>query len=107
MPGRSSTETTVTEDFTYSSPDAKSADIEYIMDTKGITNPTTLVGLPDADIRNAYLRASRYSPKNKNMGGAVVDDLGYMHGGMKEKKRGPVKYSVGGAIKGKNFAGSF
>ena len=35
------------------------------------------------------------------------EGLGYMHGGMKEKKRGPVKYSVGGAIKGKNFAGSF
>jgi len=26
---------------------------------------------------------------------------------MKEKKRGPIKYAVGGAIKGKNFSGIF
>ena len=41
------------------------------------------------------------------MGGSV-DELGYMRGGvMKETKRGPIKYSKGGAIKGKNFRGSF
>jgi len=41
------------------------------------------------------------------MGGSV-DELGYMYGGvMKETKRGPIKYSAGGAIKGKNFRGSF
>ena len=43
----------------------------------------------------------------RNMGGAMVDELGYMRGGMTEEKRGPIKYAVGGAIKGKNFTGIF
>ena len=46
-------------------------------------------------------------PKERAMGGAMVDELGYMRGGMTEEKRGPIKYAVGGAIKGKNFKGSF
>ena len=38
----------------------------------------------------------------------MPEDLGYMVGGvMKEKKRGPIKYAAGGAIKGKNFSGIF
>jgi hypothetical protein len=46
------------------------------------------------------------------MGDAYVppdeEGLGYMrHGGMKFKERGTVKYSKGGAVKGKGFAGSF
>jgi len=42
-----------------------------------------------------------------DMGGSV-DDLGYTRGEtMKESQRGPIKYAVGGAIKGKNFRGSF
>ena len=45
------------------------------------------------------------------MGDAYVppdeEGLGYMHGGMKFKKRGAIKYSTGGAVKGKGFAGSF
>ena len=40
------------------------------------------------------------------MGGSV-DELGYMRGGMTEEARGPIKYSKGGAIAGKNFKGSF
>ena len=40
------------------------------------------------------------------MGGSV-DELGYMQGGMTEEARGPIKYSKGGAIAGKNFKGSF
>ena len=40
------------------------------------------------------------------MGGGMMDEtLGYTRGGMTEEKRGPVKYSKGGAIKGKNFKG--
>ena len=36
------------------------------------------------------------------------EGLGYMrHGGMTFKERGTVKYSKGGAVKGKGFAGSF
>ena len=46
-------------------------------------------------------------PKGMNMGGVVVDELGYMKGGMSYSKRQPVKYSAGGAVRGKNFAGTF
>lgn len=46
-------------------------------------------------------------PEKRGMGGAMVDELGYMRGGMTEEKRGPIKYAVGGAIKGKNFTGIF
>ena len=46
-------------------------------------------------------------PDGMNMGGVTRDELGYMHGGMKFKERGAVKYSKGGAVKGKGFAGSF
>ena len=42
-----------------------------------------------------------------NMGGMMTDELGYMRGGMTEEARGPIKYSKGGAIAGKNFKGSF
>ena len=42
------------------------------------------------------------------MGGGMMDEtLGYTRGGMTEEKRGPIKYSKGGAIKGKNFKGSY
>ena len=37
----------------------------------------------------------------------VIDDLGYAHGGTASFKRDPIKYSKGGAIKGKNFSGSY
>jgi|TARA_R110000744_G_scaffold45333_1_gene100727 hypothetical protein len=47
------------------------------------------------------------SPQKKNMGGVVVDELGYMNGGMSFSKRQPVSYSKGGAVKGKKFAGTF
>lgn len=47
-------------------------------------------------------------PEKRGMGGVMVDELGYTRGIMpQEEKRGAVKYSVGGAIKGKNFAGIF
>ena len=55
----------------------------------------------------------KYKEKRKaeevkvNMGGMMTDELGYMQGGMTEKARGPIKYSKGGAIAGKNFRGSF
>ena len=41
------------------------------------------------------------------MGGVVVDELGYMNGGVIEDTRGPIKYSKGGAVKGKTFRGSY
>jgi len=43
----------------------------------------------------------------KNIGGAVVDELGYRHGGMNLTKRGPIKYSKGGAVRGRTFSGSY
>jgi|TARA_R110000787_G_scaffold249270_1_gene354873 hypothetical protein len=46
-------------------------------------------------------------PTGKNMGGVIVDELGYRQGGMNFNERGSVKYSKGGAVKGKNFAGTF
>jgi hypothetical protein len=42
-----------------------------------------------------------------NMGGMVEDELGYMGGGVSYGERGPIKYSKGGAVSGKNFKGSF
>jgi len=50
---------------------------------------------------------ARAKAKNKNMGGMMTDELGYMRGGMTEEARSPIKYSKGGAIAGKNFKGSF
>lgn len=47
------------------------------------------------------------SPKGKNMGGVVVDELGYMNGGATYTKRGPIKYAKGGAVRGKTFSGSY
>jgi hypothetical protein len=43
----------------------------------------------------------------RNMGGVVKDELGYMGGGVSYSDRGPIKYSKGGAVSGKNFRGSF
>ena len=43
----------------------------------------------------------------RNMGGVVKDELGYMGGGVSYSDRGPIKYSKGGAVSGKNFKGSF
>ena len=41
------------------------------------------------------------------MGGVVHDELGYMGGGVSYSPRGPIKYSKGGAVKGKKFKGSY
>ena len=46
-------------------------------------------------------------PDGLNMGGVVVDELGYMNGGMSYTERGPIRYSKGGAVKGKTFRGSY
>jgi len=45
--------------------------------------------------------------ETRNMGGVVKDELGYMNGGMSYTERGPIKYSKGGAVKGKTFRGSY
>ena len=46
-------------------------------------------------------------PEGMNMGGVMRDELGYMNGGMSYTERGPIKYSKGGAVKGKTFSGSY
>jgi len=64
----------------------------------------------DLDDEMAKFKArakARAEAKKKNMGGMMTDELGYMRGGMTEEARGPIKYSKGGAIAGKNFKGSF
>tara|TARA_R100001509_G_scaffold151427_1_gene110866 strand:- start:1359 stop:1754 length:396 start_codon:yes stop_codon:yes gene_type:complete len=54
-------------------------------------------------------KARRFMTKRADGGTATMpEDLGYMVGGaMKEKKRGPIKYAAGGAVKGKKFSGIF
>ena len=47
------------------------------------------------------------SPPLKEAQGGMVDELGYMHGGMPLEKRGPIKYAAGGAVRGKRFVGTF
>ena len=64
----------------------------------------------DADRRRADIISGMGSVGNRADGGTITmpEDLGYMVGGaMKEKKRGPIKYAAGGAVKGKKFSGIF
>jgi hypothetical protein len=68
-----------------------------------------------AELGRRNMDAKRSSSSGRDiqfMGDAYVppdeEGLGYMrHGGMTFKERGTVKYSKGGAVKGKGFAGSF
>ena len=45
--------------------------------------------------------------KREDARGGMVDELGYMHGGMPHGKREPIKYAAGGAVRGKRFVGTF
>lgn len=81
----------------------------FIVDVQGI-GANTAAGLSGDALKKAYQKALRDAEKDKKrgMGGAMVDELGYTRGvKLDREKRGAVKYSVGGAIKGKNFAGIF
>ena len=42
-----------------------------------------------------------------HVAGGIVDELGYMHGGMPHGKRDPIKYAAGGAVRGNRFVGTF
>ena len=57
--------------------------------------------------QKAAAREALNIPKGMNMGGVIVDELGYMQGGMSYDNKSGVKYSEGGAVKGKTFRGSF
>lgn len=81
----------------------------FIVDVQGI-GANTAAGLSGDALKKAYEQALRDAEKDKKrgMGGAMVDELGYTRGvKLDREKRGAVKYSVGGAIKGKNFKGIF
>ena len=57
--------------------------------------------------QKAAARKALNIPEGMNMGGVIVDELGYMQGGMSYDNKSGVKYSEGGAVKGKTFRGSF
>jgi|TARA_R110000822_G_scaffold45985_2_gene122662 predicted butyrate kinase (DUF1464 family) len=81
----------------------------------------TAAGLTGDALNKAYREAQRRLEEGlvRNMGGTIRDmpgymgggmmdeKLGYTRGGMAEEKRGPIKYSKGGAVKGRNYRGSF
>jgi hypothetical protein len=68
---------------------------------EGVTSgPTTVYGDKEGSVEFEGASA-------RNMGGVVKDELGYMGGGVSYSDRGPIKYSKGGAVSGKNFKGSF
>jgi hypothetical protein len=96
--------------FKYESQKARMADINFILEN-GIDKEIegTLLTLDDSQVREASTKI-RNASQNKAVGrrdGGMMDELGYMGGGMSYSDRGPVKYSKGGAVSGKNFKGSF
>ena len=82
--------------------------VKTIMDALKIGR-STVADLPPEDFEKVYQKALEKvdKPTGRNMGGVVKDELGYMGGGVSYSDRGPIKYSKGGAVSGKNFKGSF
>ena len=78
---------------------------EYIMDERKVSR-NTVADLTGDDLDKVFQSAVD-SAQGKNMGGAVIDDLGYAQGGLSFDKRGPIRYAKGGAVKGKKFSGSY
>ncbi len=78
---------------------------ELIMDVLKVGRGT-VADMHGEDLEKTYQKALSEA-EGKNMGGVVVDELGYMNGGVIEDTRGPIKYSKGGAVKGKTFRGSY
>ena len=70
---------------------------------------STVADFSKEDLNDVYKKALEKvdKPTGRNMGGVVQDELGYMGGGVSYSDRGPIKYSKGGAVSGKNFKGSF
>jgi len=64
------------------------------------------VGQPPMSVDDA-IAGARASAKERRADGGIVDELGYMHGGMAHGKRDPIKYAAGGAVRGKRFVGTF
>ena len=82
----------------------------HIMDWHKVGR-NTVADLVGDDLKKVYDAALRQAneggQKGRNMGGVVKDELGYMNGGMSYTERGPIRYSKGGAVKGKTFRGSY
>ena len=89
--------------------------INLIMDLTGGENPVHLLDLPDKELQQAADKVSGAAESGKydrNIGGAVhntYQELGYMHGGVHKGKPNPktIKYSKGGAVRGRTFSGSY
>ena len=111
MPG----EDKATSDYTYPSDAARTADINFIMDATGMENGAPLLDLTDPALRMVYEKAAKDAESGKydrNIGGAVhntYQELGYMHGGVHKGRPNPktIKYSKGGAVRGRTFSGSY
>jgi hypothetical protein len=57
------------------------------------------------DFRDALSEGTFKPPVERNMGGTMDDEMGYVHGGMHGKVK---KMNMGGAaIKGRNFKGVY
>jgi len=87
--------------------------LKAVQSVHGVSENTaaSLISDPEA-LKRSYDAAMEKlgemdSLTGRNMGGVVQDELGYMGGGVSYSDRGPIKYSKGGAVKGKNFKGSF
>ena len=99
-------------DFSYSSKEDRTADINYILNTTGMRSPELLLDLSDSDLRKAYIKvnadaeAGRYDKKDGRTSGRkrTYFNIG---GIIEDTARGPIRYSKGGAVKGKTFRGSF
>jgi hypothetical protein len=82
---------------------------EFIMDVQKVGR-STVAEMSGRDLDTAYEKALSDAEKDvggRNMGGMVRDELGYMQGGMGYTPRGPIKYSKGGAARGKKYSGSY
>ena len=111
MPGQEK----ATSDYKYPSDAARTADINFIMETTGAENGAYFLDLSDSALRKAYEKVAKDAEGgsyDRNMGGVVHDtyqELGYMHGGVHKGKTNPksIKYAKGGAVRGKRFSGSY
>jgi len=116
-PKKGETVETVEDNYEYPTLQAKADDISYIRTAHGESSSGTaedMLNTADAKVRRAYLKAYSDVESGKSVGnpeakaaGGMVDELGYMHGGMPHGKREPIKYAAGGAVRGKRFVGTF
>ena len=63
--------------------------------------------LADSESYGGEKSTGTYGQHQTQATGGIVDELGYMHGGMPHGKREPIKYAAGGAVRGKRFVGTF